>query len=162
MKKIESFKPTGVLADMIEDFKKDLLLKDLAARIPYGVKVEVTEVYWDGKKDVPIGPTIGKTFTAFDYDVYVNGKYYQKGFWQRRIISVKPYLRKIDDMTEMEKVNYESYQDDCFDINGNPCHAETDDSIDFLNGHYFDYRGLLGLGLALEAPKGMYNFEDGD
>lgn len=31
--------------------------------------------------------------------------------------------------------------------------------IDWFNAHYFDYRGLIGKGLALEAPKGMYKFE---
>lgn len=30
--------------------------------------------------------------------------------------------------------------------------------MDFLNEHCFDYRDLIQLGLALEAPEGMYNF----
>ena len=30
--------------------------------------------------------------------------------------------------------------------------------IDWLNAHYFDYRGLIEKGLALEAPKEMYQF----
>jgi len=29
--------------------------------------------------------------------------------------------------------------------------------FDWLNAHHFDYRGLIEMGLALEAPKGMYN-----
>ena len=33
---------------------------------------------------------------------------------------------------------------------------ETVDSIDWLNAHHFDFRGLIEKGLALEAPKGMY------
>ncbi|MBP5722369.1 MAG: hypothetical protein J6X18_02135, partial [Bacteroidales bacterium] len=32
-------------------------------------------------------------------------------------------------------------------------------SIDWLNAHHFDYRGLIEKGLALKAPEGMYNFE---
>lgn len=28
---------------------------------------------------------------------------------------------------------------------------------DWLNKHHFDYRDLIGIGLALEAPEGMYN-----
>ena len=31
------------------------------------------------------------------------------------------------------------------------------DILDFLNSHHFDYRGLIEKGLALEAPKGMYD-----
>jgi hypothetical protein len=30
--------------------------------------------------------------------------------------------------------------------------------INWLNGHHFDYRGLIKMGLALEAPEGMYKF----
>ena len=32
--------------------------------------------------------------------------------------------------------------------------------IDWLNKKMFDYRGLIELGLALEAPKDMYNLKD--
>ena len=28
--------------------------------------------------------------------------------------------------------------------------------LEWLNSHHFDYRGLIGKGLALEAPEGMY------
>ena len=34
----------------------------------------------------------------------------------------------------------------------------TLESYDWLNKHHFDYRGLIEKGLALKAPKGMYNF----
>ena len=30
------------------------------------------------------------------------------------------------------------------------------DAIDWLNAHHFDYRGLIGMGLAVEASEGMY------
>jgi hypothetical protein len=30
---------------------------------------------------------------------------------------------------------------------------------DWLNAHHFDYRGLIPMGLALEAPEGMYKAE---
>ena len=35
------------------------------------------------------------------------------------------------------------------------CHR----SIDWVNEHHFDYRHLIEKGLALEAPKGMYNIK---
>ena len=28
--------------------------------------------------------------------------------------------------------------------------------FDWLNEHHFDYRGLIEMGLAIEAPEGMY------
>lgn len=30
---------------------------------------------------------------------------------------------------------------------------------DFFNAHHFDYRGLIGKGLAIEAPEGMYQIK---
>ena len=36
---------------------------------------------------------------------------------------------------------------------GNSIHYE----LDFLISHHFDYKGLIPMGLALKAPKGMYN-----
>jgi hypothetical protein len=33
---------------------------------------------------------------------------------------------------------------------------DTVESIDYLNAHHFDYRGLIPKGLAIEAPEGMY------
>jgi hypothetical protein len=29
--------------------------------------------------------------------------------------------------------------------------------IEWLSAHHFDYRGLILMGLAIEAPEGMYN-----
>jgi hypothetical protein len=34
------------------------------------------------------------------------------------------------------------------------------DTLDWLNKHHFDYRGLIEKGLALEAPEGMYNIKE--
>ena len=31
--------------------------------------------------------------------------------------------------------------------------------MDWLNAHHFDYRGLIPMGLALEAPEEMYKTE---
>ena len=31
--------------------------------------------------------------------------------------------------------------------------------LDWLNAHHFDYRNLIGKGLALRAPEGMYKTE---
>ena len=58
-----------------------------------------------------------------------------------------PYLRPMSSMTEEESTEYSRfslsrYNTECFD---------------WLNKHHFDYRGLIKLGLALEAPEDMYN-----
>ena len=33
------------------------------------------------------------------------------------------------------------------------------EAIDWLNANHFDYRGLIEKGLALKAPKGMYDLK---
>ena len=33
------------------------------------------------------------------------------------------------------------------------------EDADWLNAHHFDYRGLIPIGLALEATEGMYKTE---
>lgn len=62
----------------------------------------------------------------------------------------KPYLRSMSSMTEEEKKEYEN------------CYQSDDTTtatllIDFYNKKHFDYRGLIKIGLAIEAPEGMYN-----
>ena len=46
--------------------------------------------------------------------------------------------------------NCDEYNRYCFD---------SAESIDWLNEHHFDYRGLIPMGLALEATEGMYKTE---
>ena len=52
-------------------------------------------------------------------------------------------------MTEKEKVAMKS---DLFS-------EFTAEGFDWLNAHHFDYRGLIPMGLALEAKEGMYKTE---
>ena len=64
---------------------------------------------------------------------------------------IKPYLRPMSSMTEEEKE--ELYQKTGFRVDD--CILGLS-AIDWLNAHHFDYRGLIPMGLALEAPEGMY------
>ena len=81
------------------------------------------------------------------------------GWWK----DCKPYLRSMSSMTEEEKKEHDFY---CgyklYDDNiGESYLTEYDmpDYIDFLLSHHFDFRGLIQMGLALEAPEGMYKNE---
>ena len=81
----------------------------------------------------------------------------------------KPYLRPMSSMTDEEKKellqisNFDSDIDEIYDsfihfIERNLIDiADIANFIDWLNAHHFDYRGFIEKGLALEAPKGMYN-----
>ena len=64
--------------------------------------------------------------------------------------SVKPYLRPMSSMTEDEWRECRKAMGKSFFL-----FAE----VDWLNAHYFDHRGLIDKGLALEAPEGMYKTE---
>ena len=69
---------------------------------------------------------------------------YGEGF---TLDDIKPYLRPLSSMTEKEK-------EKLFQLMG--CGTDVK-RIDFYISHYFDYRGLIPMGLALEAKEGMYN-----
>lgn len=104
--------------------EKQLLLKDLSARLSYGVKFqgEDSNVY---------------TLDAANYFAL-----------QVEDVVFKPYLRPMSSMTVDEIVTYSIYHDNPQNIGYG--------LIDWLNAHHFDYRGLIPMGLALEAPEGMY------
>jgi hypothetical protein len=113
--------------------EKQLLLQDLCARLPYKVKVEVCV------KDKNI-----KSIDCVKYDTV--GTYIR--LMDDENFSIKPYLRQISSMTEDEKIEwFESVVQT----------MDCDKQLDFYCKHNFDYRGLIEKGLALEAPKGMYN-----
>ena len=113
--------------------EKSLLLKDLCARLPYGVRVK------SSRRRKPV---------TLSLDVITD---FHLG------CSIKPYLRPMSSMTKEEKEEYEMLQTySGFKTN----HTDLTDMYDWLNAHHFDYRGLIEKGLALVAPKGMYNYSN--
>ena len=120
--------------------EKQLLLKDICARLPYGVKCSCT---WS--HEVPNGTTGCiqelSTFLSDEIEIMDNPEY------DCQICDVKPYLRPMSSMTEEEKN---------FIYNG---HIEFWVIEDYCNKYHLDYRGLIEKGLALEAPEGMYKTE---
>ena len=120
--------------------EKQLLLKDICARLPYGVKCSCT---WS--HEVPNGTTGCiqelSTFLIDEIEIMDNPEY------DCQICDVKPYLRPMSSMTEEEKN---------FIYNG---HIEFWVIEDYCNKYHLDYRGLIEKGLALEAPEGMYKTE---
>jgi hypothetical protein len=91
--------------------------------------------------------------------------------WTTDIDKVKPYLRSLSSMTEEEKeelskryvwsirsgqIQIRYHSEGCWDDETECSTEEYIILFDWLNKHHLDYRGLINLGLALEAPKGMY------
>lgn len=115
---------------------KELLLRDLCARLPYGVKVKtpdsdiskILEIDFD-RRTISVG--------HYCNDVYV-------------IDEIKPYLRPISSMTNKERDKYRKlceYRQDGIYI----WYSDTLKSFDFLIQNGFDYRGLISKGLAIDA-----------
>jgi hypothetical protein len=133
---------------------KELLLRDLSARLPYGVK-----------------------FQAEDSNVYTldAANYFTL---QIKGVVFKPYLRPISSMTKEEWGEFEKKFEVPLGAGGNAtyfkvydyvvidfgCRYEMNlsdmaDMLSWLYLHHFDINNLIEKGLALEAPEGMYKIE---
>lgn len=116
---------------------KILLLKDLSARLTYGVKAYVKNwskldrKYYEGIYTVEsTHPSLNTVLTCSDKgSVEVIVGYYD--------YVIKPYLFPMSEMTEEQYNQYVKYS--------------AIESIDWLNKNHFDYRGLIEKGLALDA-----------
>ena len=134
--------------------EKQLLIRDLCARLPYGVKLRYVEDLVVKKESHII------TLNNIYLEHILNGD-----------ADIKPYLRPMSSMTEEEKKDFSSHiMNDKCDEDGViiDVHDITSlqiyyyyfkDVIDWLLAHHFDYRGLIEKGLALEAPEDMYKTE---
>lgn len=129
---------------------KNLLLKDLCARLPYGIKCQID---YDNEEDADLGierycddRIVSVCVETEEIGLYEASEYFYPD-------EIKPYLRPMSSMTEEEKEEFESVLGH-YDENNNPYEDfNFGDDIDWLNAHHFDYRDLIGKGLALEASK---------
>lgn len=113
---------------------KELLLKDLSARLPYSVKIW----YKPSQMSLTLSPHI------------------LDGLWCE-IDKCKPYLRSLSSMTKEEREEFENLLEGIVDGIERWDKPDLCEEYDWLNSHHFDYRGLIEKDLALEAPEGMYN-----
>ena len=142
---------------MIQE-EKELLLKDLSARLPYGVMVSLH----DGKRELigvldAVYPTDDRVIVDNLSEAIAPINVRCGGFLLERD-NVKPYLRPISSMTEEERQEYQAF----FNYDGVEYPEEY---IDWLNKKMFAYRTIDGkdmfeLGLVLKAPKDMYNLKE--
>lgn len=125
---------------------KELLYKDLCARLPYGVVLDSpnpVDDLWDEAISIDAST---KTVTLL---------YNERVFY---IDEVKPYLLPLSSMSEEQEREYNTLRDFVYTH-----HYEHEDivedmglydnwrSIDYLNANHFDYRGLIEKGLAIDA-----------
>lgn len=133
---------------------KELLLKDLSARLPYGVICYgVTN---DTDED---GNYISKEVTNILYELHsYKCCYGLVGLMNEcDIESIKPYLRPMSSMTNEEKEEYNNL----FKLHedGN-VYCENWEYFDWMNKHHFDCRGLISKGLAIEVTESNNPYEN--
>ena len=140
--------------------EKDLLLKDLSARLPYKVKCRHSETGVEGALKV-----ISKDKVTLRSD---DSLWHSLG-----VEDIKPYLFPLYSMTEGQLSEFNKLGD--LTIAGIPTNHQdylvpticsksdvvtkrieiTDMDIipviDWLNAHHFDYRGIIEKGLAIDA-----------
>ena len=114
---------------------KELLLKDLCARLPYGVKINHIA-------DDEHSP---KTLIGVAKDmITLEGL---GGYECVDVENYKPYLFPMSSMTEEQKREYQYITERWM---YDPSYSISD-SIDWLNKNCFDYRGLIPQELAIDA-----------
>lgn len=124
------------------------MIKDLCSRLPYNVICKLSV------KGADVSITEKLDFGGLEHFMFGT-------------MDVKPYLRPMSSMTEEEKEEIEVfifnewYEEDS-------CKIDNEGWIEILAnydvsgidprfcGDYVDWRGLIPMGLALEAPEGMY------
>ena len=115
---------------------KELLLKDICSRLPYGVKIELS--WWDMGKWTYIDTTL----EADHIEQLIND--------EDDDIEIEPYLRPMSSMTEEQSKVYQELIDGMF---GTSALINFEVLTDFFNANHLDYRGLIGKGLAIDTTN---------
>ena len=127
--------------------QKDLLLKDLCARLPYGVKFACNKNIYTAKGLDLIVTDEG------DWEYAVTAK----GIAPIEIDFIKPYLFPLSSMTEEQKVEFDKMADlDCEYIttqikNDSPNWTSGLNRVNWLIKNHFDVYDLIPMGLANDA-----------
>lgn len=126
--------------ELLNTFDKELLLKDLCARLPYGVKLQKTydtsdpvELYLIdlAHNTIKFYKYKGEVLTICDVgDIERFGK-----------LRYKPYLFPLSNMTEEERIA----------IGNEFAYGQPHKAMDILHQRHIDYRGLISMGLAVDA-----------
>ena len=118
--------------------QKELLLKDLCARLPYDVKISVNDNV-ESLQGINILDNVVEYGSCLSSDIE----------------KIKPYLFPFSNIYENEELMKE------FDglielelkaISDEITHTQaTEFEVDFYNKHHLDWRGLIPMGLAIDA-----------
>ena len=121
---------------------KQLLLKDLSARLPYGVKCQFEDTVrvTDGESD----PFYDYVLSARYLELFIN----HKNFY------IKPYLRPMSSMTEEEK------EELIKNFWGSHTAKDTFEELSWYLSKHFDINELIPRGLAVAVTEENNPYED--
>jgi hypothetical protein len=128
--------------------EKDILIKDLSARLPYGVMLETDNVFPQKLEGI-----------AFDKDTFLISV--SDGAFTLDWMTFRPYLYPLSSMTEKQydefirisgwNIDIETVRQgkfSCIGYIGLDC---LYDAVDWFNKNHLDYRGLIPMNLAIDA-----------
>ena len=124
--------------ELLNTFDKELLLKDLCARLPYDTVCQV-EFKSDGRYESK-NMILSGIFKDEAYFTIENGSVYSNDY--------KPYLFPLSSMTEEQSKVYHELINGMF---GTSALINFEVLTDFFNSNHLDYRGLIKRGLAIDA-----------
>lgn len=118
--------------------EKKLLLKDLSARIPFGVDVEINNQFVEGGR---VAVRLCEV-NCGSLSYLINN------------LDAKPILRPMSSMTKEEREEYCSF--DGWTHLDDGTEVPSMDQIDWLNEKEFDYRGLIDIDVAYSKKTYRY------
>ena len=122
----------------MEENSKQLLLKDLCARLPYNVICQVE--FRESGKYQSKSMFLSGVFTDEAYFTTESGSIYSNEY--------KPYLFPLSSMTDEQEEEYNDLN--CYELG---CFPHTEEALDYLIKNHFDYRGLIEKELAIDATN---------
>ena len=129
---------------------KELLIRDLCARLPYGVKIKVRSNDIRTVRAVDIVEGIVHFVESDSISPF--GVHIEHPSTFRQV--VKPYLRSMDNMTYNQQKEYNDLLKRMIDTNdADILYTGSTLLIDFFNREHIDYLGLIEKGLAIEVTE---------
>lgn len=121
----------------VMESSKDLLLKDLCSRLPYGVKCEYCTIEDEIK--------VGELLTVWCKEKRVFIDKLSIDYDGCDCVGVIPYLFPLSSMTEEQEKEFRYTLSSDYNI--------TYDTVDWLNKNHFDYRNLIDKNLAIDCTN---------
>lgn len=132
--------------------EKELLLKDISARLPYGIKCQVQEDEYTYIGTLCRLEVDNKNGNLLDFVESISGL-----DCQVYLSEAKPYLFPLESMTEEQKEEYCVLQQKVIYNSKGPVNLDVMEYINWCYKNHIDINNLIPMGLANDATNlGIY------